>query len=65
MQNFQSLSTCVLSLNIVFEEVLQGFFSPELELLPNNRESTPPTDSNQENTRNTCEDRNKLVVDKL
>lgn len=37
----------------------------EPESHPNNRESTPPTDNSQENTTNTCEDRNKLAVDKL
>lgn len=68
MQNFQNWNACVLSwinkTHLSLKKFYKVFF-PELELLPNNRESTPPTDSNQENTKSTCEDRNKLVVDKL
>lgn len=66
MKNLQKWNPCVLSpvdgKKIVFKEVLQD---SEPESLPNNRESTPPTDNNKENTRNTCEDRKKLAVDKL
>lgn len=67
MKNVQKWNDCVLSsvdkTHSSLQKFCKFFFGPES--FPNNRESTPPTDNNQENTRNTCEDRNKLAMDKL
>lgn len=67
MKNLRKWNARVLSSvdkkNLSLKKFCKIFSEPES--LPNNRESTPPTDNSQENTRNTCEDRNKLAVDKL
>lgn len=64
-ESVQQWSACVCSVGKFSssKKLCKIFSGPESH--PNNRESTPPTDNNQENMTNTWEDRNKLAVDKL